>query len=113
MFSINEQSEWFKYKKNSMLFCPKSQNSMLFCPKHITACCYVKKKQPVFFFLFDESSVYQLVYVGADQGQCDGVGGRGGVLQGQQRHRERGQRGECAPQYKVHRYWYRRAESSL
>ncbi len=26
---------------------------------------------------------------GADQGQRDGVGGRGGVLQGQQRHRQR------------------------
>ena len=38
---------------------------------------------------------------GADQGQCDGVGGRGGVLQGQQRHRERGQRGERTPQHQV------------
>ena len=51
--------------------------------------------------------------LGADQGQRDGLGGRGGVLQGQQRHRERGQRGECAPQHKVHRYWFRRAERSL
>ena len=38
---------------------------------------------------------------GADQGQCDGVGGRGGVLQGQQRHRQRRQRGERPPQHQV------------
>ena len=38
---------------------------------------------------------------GADQGQRDGVSGRGGVLQGQQRHRERGQRGERPPQHQV------------
>ena len=38
---------------------------------------------------------------GADQGQRDGVGGRGGVLQGQQRHRQRGQRGERPPQHQV------------
>ena len=38
---------------------------------------------------------------GADQGQRDGLGGRGGVLQGQQRHRERGQRGERPPQHQV------------
>ena len=38
---------------------------------------------------------------GADQGQCDRLGGRCGVLQGQQRHRERGQRGERPPQHQV------------
>ena len=38
---------------------------------------------------------------GADQGQRDGLGGRGGVLQGQQRHRERGQRGERPSQHQV------------
>ena len=38
---------------------------------------------------------------GADQGQRDGVGGRGGVLQGQQRHRQRRQRGERPPQHQV------------
>ena len=40
---------------------------------------------------------------GADQGQRDGLGGRGGVLQGQQRHRQRGQRGERPPQHQVSR----------
>ena len=38
---------------------------------------------------------------GADQGQRDGVGGRGGVLQGQQRHCQRRQRGERPPQHQV------------
>ena len=38
---------------------------------------------------------------GADQGQRDGVSGRGGVLQGQQRHRQRRQRGERPPQHQV------------
>ena len=36
---------------------------------------------------------------GSDQGQRDGVSGRGGLLQGQQRHGERGQRGERPPQH--------------
>ena len=38
---------------------------------------------------------------GADQGQRDGLSGRGGVLQGQQRHRQRRQRGERPPQHQV------------
>ena len=38
---------------------------------------------------------------GADQGQRHGLGGRGGVLQGQQRHRQRRQRGERPPQHQV------------
>ena len=38
---------------------------------------------------------------GSDQGQRDGVSGRGGLLQGQQRHRQCGQRGECSPQHQV------------
>ena len=36
---------------------------------------------------------------GSDQGQRDGVSGRGGLLQGQQRHRQCGQRGERSPQH--------------
>ena len=39
---------------------------------------------------------------GADEGQRDGVCGRGGLLQSQQRHRERRQRGERSPQHQVH-----------
>ena len=38
---------------------------------------------------------------GSDKGQRDGVCGRGGVLQGQQRHRQCGQRGERSPQHQV------------
>ena len=38
---------------------------------------------------------------GADEGQRDGVCGRGGLLQSQQRHRERRQRGERSPQHQV------------
>ena len=38
---------------------------------------------------------------GSDQGQRDGVCGRGGLLQGQQRHRQCGQRGERSPQHQV------------
>ena len=38
---------------------------------------------------------------GSDQGQRDGVSGRGGLLQGQQRHRQCGQRGERSPQHQV------------
>ena len=38
---------------------------------------------------------------GADQGQRDSLGGRGGVLQGQQRHRQRRQCGERPPQHQV------------
>ena len=44
---------------------------------------------------------------GADQGQRDGVSGRGGVLQGQQRHRQRRQRGERPPQHQAREVkWY-------
>ena len=39
---------------------------------------------------------------GADEGQRDGVCGRGGLLQSQQRHRQRRQRGERSPQHQVH-----------
>ena len=39
---------------------------------------------------------------GSDQGQRDGISGRGGLLQGQQRHRQCGQRGERSPQHQVH-----------
>ena len=42
---------------------------------------------------------------GSDQGQRDGVSGRGGLLQGQQRHRQCGQRGERSPQHQVGRVW--------
>ena len=38
---------------------------------------------------------------GADEGQRDGVCGRGGLLQSQQRHRQRRQRGERSPQHQV------------
>ena len=38
---------------------------------------------------------------GADQGQRDGVCGRRGLLQGQQRHGECGQRGERPPQHQA------------
>ena len=38
---------------------------------------------------------------GSDQGQRDGVSGRGGLLQGQQRHRQCRQRGERPPQHQV------------
>ena len=38
---------------------------------------------------------------GADQGQRHSLSGRGGVLQGQQRHSERGQRGERPSQHQV------------
>ena len=38
---------------------------------------------------------------GLDQGQRDGVCGRGGLLQSQQRHRQRRQRGERSPQHQV------------
>ena len=41
------------------------------------------------------------ISAGSDQGQRDGVSGRGGLLQGQQRHRQCGQRGECSPQHQV------------
>ena len=43
----------------------------------------------------------KIIAPGADQGQRDGLGGRGGVLQGQQRHRECGQRGERPSQHQV------------
>ena len=39
---------------------------------------------------------------GADEGQRDGVCGRGGLLQSQQRHRQRRQRGERSPQHQVY-----------
>ena len=42
-----------------------------------------------------------VIPAGSDQGQRHGVGGRGGLLQGQQRHRECGQRGERSPQHQV------------
>ena len=42
-----------------------------------------------------------MIPAGSDQGQRDGVSGRGGLLQGQQRHRECGQRGERSPQHQV------------
>ena len=38
---------------------------------------------------------------GADEGQRDGVCGRGGLLQSQQRPRQRRQRGERSPQHQV------------
>ena len=41
------------------------------------------------------------ISAGSDQGQRDSVGGRGGVLQGQQRHRECRQRGERSSQHQV------------
>ena len=47
------------------------------------------------------SVIIKFLSPGADQGQRDGLGGRGGVLQGQQRHRQRGQRGERPPQHQV------------
>ena len=47
-----------------------------------------------------ERSSLQTV-AGSDQGQRDGVSGRGGLLQGQQRHRQCGQCGERPPQHQV------------
>ena len=44
---------------------------------------------------------YQCQCAGADEGQRDGVCGRGGLLQSQQRHRQRRQRGERSPQHQV------------
>ena len=38
---------------------------------------------------------------GADEGQRDGLGGRGGLLQSQQRHHQRGQRGGRPLQHQV------------
>ena len=55
--------------------------------------------------LFLPFTLHQLLSLppapGADAGLRDGVGGRGGLLQGLQRHHLRGQRGERSPLHQV------------